>query len=102
MGWKLSAYHLRGQTRPPGTDETAMDFRRFLPEIRWQPRLSPGFGTGSPDWFFEPVPGLPRNRSHQTPIQHTSAPPDTGTRAAHHGKLSLSPPAFRVQAASAG
>src|ERR1035437_2443854 len=25
----------------PGTDETAMDFRRFLPEIRWQSRLSP-------------------------------------------------------------
>src|ERR1039457_3591173 len=22
-------------------DETAMDFRRLLPEIRWQPRLSP-------------------------------------------------------------
>src|ERR1039458_3842551 len=33
---------------PPGTDETAMDFRRPLPEIRWQPRLSPGPGTGSP------------------------------------------------------
>jgi hypothetical protein len=28
--------------RPPGTDETAMDFRRLLPEIRWQSRLSPG------------------------------------------------------------
>ena len=25
-----------------------MDFRRLLPEIRWQPRLSPGPGTGSP------------------------------------------------------
>ena len=25
----------------PGTDETAMDFRRLLPEIRWQSRLSP-------------------------------------------------------------
>src|ERR1035438_6255677 len=26
---------------PPGTDETAMDSRRLLPEIRWQSRLSP-------------------------------------------------------------
>ena len=32
-----------------------MDFRRLLPEIRWQSRLSPVFGTGSPDWFFDPV-----------------------------------------------
>src|ERR1039457_1687196 len=35
----------RAAERPPlelgGTDETAMDFRRLLPEIRWQPRLSP-------------------------------------------------------------
>ena len=34
-----------------------MDFRRLLPEIRWQSRLSPVFGTGSPDWFFDPVKG---------------------------------------------
>ena len=32
-----------------------MDFRRLLPEIRWQSRLSPVSGTGSPDWFFDPV-----------------------------------------------
>src|ERR1035438_9961349 len=32
-----------------------MDFRRLLPEIRWQSRLSPVSGTGSPDWFFAPV-----------------------------------------------
>ena len=38
-----------------GTDKTAMDFRRPLPEIRWQSRLSPVSGTGSPDWFFAPV-----------------------------------------------
>ena len=31
-----------------------MDFRRLLPEIRWQSRLSPVSGTGSPDWFFDP------------------------------------------------
>src|ERR1039457_1418878 len=37
----------------PGTDETAMNFRRRLPEIRWQPRLSPGFPAASP-----PVPGV--------------------------------------------
>ena len=30
---------------PPGTDKTAMDFRRLLPEIRWQPCLSPDPGT---------------------------------------------------------
>jgi hypothetical protein len=34
-----------------------MDFRRLLPEIRWQSRLSPVSGTGSPDWFFDPVGG---------------------------------------------
>src|SRR5664279_5265721 len=38
---------------PPGTDETAMDFRRILPEIRWQSRLSPVSGIGFPDWIFE-------------------------------------------------
>jgi len=30
---------------PPGTDKTAMDFPRLLPEIRWQPCLSPDPGT---------------------------------------------------------
>ena len=30
----------------PGTDKTAMNFRRFLPEIRWQSGLSPFPGTG--------------------------------------------------------
>ena len=30
---------------PPGTDKTAMDFRRLLPEIRWQPCLSPDPGS---------------------------------------------------------
>src|ERR1035438_5914033 len=30
------------KSSPRGTDETAMDFRRLLPEIRWQSRLSPG------------------------------------------------------------
>ena len=33
---------------PPGTDKAAMDFRRLLPEIRWQSRLSPGLGNGIP------------------------------------------------------
>src|ERR1019366_6549205 len=28
-------------------DETAMGFRRLLPEIRWQPRLSPGAPTNA-------------------------------------------------------
>src|ERR1035438_7942221 len=37
-------------------DKTAMDFRRLLPEIRWQSCLSPGSGTGSPDWSFDLVP----------------------------------------------
>src|ERR1035438_9376459 len=39
---------------PPGTDKTAMDFRRRLPEIRWQSCLSPGPGTGSLVSFFDP------------------------------------------------
>src|ERR1039457_5049141 len=43
-----------------------MDFRRLLPEIRWQSRLSPVSGTGSPDWFFAPVPGSP-NRAVTAP-----------------------------------
>src|ERR1035441_1085084 len=30
----------------PGTDKTAMNFRRLLPEIRWQPCLSPVPGAG--------------------------------------------------------
>ena len=38
--------------RSPGTDETAMDFRRLLPEIRWQPRLSPVPGTGCLEVFW--------------------------------------------------
>ena len=29
-----------------GTDKTAMDFRRLLPEIRWQSCLSPGHASG--------------------------------------------------------
>ena len=33
-----------------------MDFRRLLPEIRWQSRLSPVSGTKSPNRFFDPVP----------------------------------------------
>ena len=41
---------LRGLTRLPA------DFRRLLPEIRWQSRLSPVSGTKSPDRFFDPVP----------------------------------------------
>src|ERR1035438_6893237 len=39
---KLAARALR----PPGTDKTAMDFRRLLPEMRWQSCLSPVPGTG--------------------------------------------------------
>src|ERR1035438_1438240 len=46
---------------PPGTDEAAMDFRRLLPEIRWQSRLSPVSRTRSPDWFFDPLTGEPRS-----------------------------------------
>ena len=44
---------------PPGTDKTAMDFRRSLPEMRWQSCLSPVFrGTGSPDRSFDPIVGF--------------------------------------------
>src|ERR1019366_8351238 len=51
-----------------GTDETAMDFRRLLPEIRWQSRLSPDSGTGSPDWFFAPIGmGLRPATFHEQP-----------------------------------
>jgi hypothetical protein len=32
-----------------------MDFRRLLPEIRWQSCLSPVPGTGFPDRFFDAV-----------------------------------------------
>ena len=39
---------------PPGTDKTAMDFRRLLPEIRWQSCLSPVPGTGCLAGFFDP------------------------------------------------
>jgi hypothetical protein len=43
-----------------------MDFRRLLPEIRWQSRLSPVSGTGSPDWFFDPVAmGVPPAKLHE-------------------------------------
>src|ERR1039458_1009543 len=51
----------------PGTDKTAMDFRRSLPEMRWQSCLSPVPGTGSPgrvpgsgspDPFPDPVVGF--------------------------------------------
>src|ERR1039457_1189043 len=55
MGLRPAKLHEKLPLRrrcPPGTDETAMDFRRLLPEIRWQSRLSPVCGTGSPDWFF--------------------------------------------------
>jgi hypothetical protein len=58
MGLRPAKLHEKLPLRrrcPPGTDETAMDFRRLLPEIRWQSRLSPVCGTGSPDWFFDPV-----------------------------------------------
>jgi len=36
----------RTDDRPSGTDKTAMDFRRLLPEIRWRSCLSPNLGTG--------------------------------------------------------
>src|ERR1035438_8223291 len=42
---------------PPGTDKTAMDFRRLLPEIRWQSCLSPVPGTGSHAGGFSPLLG---------------------------------------------
>src|ERR1035441_2488139 len=58
---------------PPGTDETAMDFRRLLPEIRWQSRLSPGSGTGSPVWFFDSFPD-PRTRWRAGWFSTLSAP----------------------------
>jgi hypothetical protein len=38
-----------------GTDETAMNFRRLLPEIRWQSRLSPVFRL-HPAVLFRPLP----------------------------------------------
>src|ERR1019366_8317016 len=47
MGFRRLLPEIRWQPRlSPGPheragDETAMDFRRLLPEIRWQPRLSP-------------------------------------------------------------
>src|ERR1017187_2216596 len=65
MGLRPAKLHEKLPLRrrcPPGTDETAMDFRRLLPEIRWQSRLSPVSGTGSPDWFFDPVPGFAHGR----------------------------------------
>src|ERR1022692_2902922 len=43
---------------PPGTDKTAMDFRRSLPETRWQSCLSPVPATGSPDRFLDPIVGF--------------------------------------------
>src|ERR1035438_3380944 len=65
MGLRPAKLHEKLPLRrrcPPGTDETAMDFRRLLPEIRWQSRLSPVSGTGSPDWFFDPVLGFAHGR----------------------------------------
>ena len=44
--------HLFALLALPGTDETAMDFRRTLPEIRWQSRLSPASGRLSPGSGF--------------------------------------------------
>jgi hypothetical protein len=38
---QCSAVLLQTGDCPPGTDKTAMDFRRPLPEIRWQSCLSP-------------------------------------------------------------
>ena len=44
----------QGAKHRPGTDKTAMDFRRPLPEIRWQSCLSPGSpGETSLSGFFE-------------------------------------------------
>src|ERR1035437_1318994 len=40
----------------PGTDKTDMNFRRSLPEIRWQSCLSPGPGAGCPEVVFRPCP----------------------------------------------
>src|ERR1039457_5338514 len=56
------------RTLPPGTDETAMDFRRLLPEIRWQPRLSPGpaYGSGS-----RPLQSI---HAHTPPVSEPNAP----------------------------
>src|ERR1022692_2271246 len=39
--WEIPCYHVASE----GTDKAAMDFRRLLPEIRWQPCLSPDPGT---------------------------------------------------------
>src|ERR1035438_2467476 len=61
VGLRPAKFHEKLPLRrrcPPGTDETAMDFRRLLPEIRWQSRLSPVSRTGSPNWLFAPVPGF--------------------------------------------
>src|ERR1035438_3515964 len=51
---QLSARHthasdgINSAALPPGTDKTAMDFRRTLPEIRWQSCLSPVPGPSAP------------------------------------------------------
>src|ERR1035438_8735020 len=37
VAWEIPCYHVASE----GTDKTAMDFRRLLPEIRWQSCLSP-------------------------------------------------------------
>jgi hypothetical protein len=50
-----------------------MDFRRLLPEIRWQSRLSPVSGTGSPVWFFDSVPD-PGTGCHAGGFSTLSAP----------------------------
>src|ERR1035438_1624224 len=66
MGLRPAKLHEKLPLRrrcPPGTDETAMDFRRLLPEIRWQSRLSPvsgpapriGFSTLSPGSLLRQV-----------------------------------------------
>src|ERR1035441_1848188 len=67
MGLRPAKLHEKLPLRrrcPPGTDETAMNFRRLLPEIRWQSRLSPV----SADRFFAPVGmGLRPAKFHEKP-----------------------------------
>src|ERR1035438_10858132 len=74
---------------PPGTDETAMDFRRLLPEIRWQSRLSPASGIGSPDWFFDFVALRSVKRGRVTDDKRRSSVPLASCLYSVHGRSAL-------------
>src|ERR1035441_10260888 len=56
-----------------GTDKTAMDFRRRLPEIRWQSCLSPGELAG--DQYASPRLSIPRTRMRSGGSRQKKDPP---------------------------